>query len=258
MRHDCRCTTRCQSGNLYRVSDVSAADQLVAAIHVGDVVLIEQLVSSDAGVATGPLGGRHGTRTPLHVVADWPGYWPNGPQIVAILLAAGADPNARDPEPHSETPLHWAASSDDADVARALVDGGADINVPDGSIGTPVDNAVGYGCWNVAHLLVDRGALVDNLWVAAALGLLERLAELVALDSMGERDNISQAFWHACHAGQRRAAEFLLAAGADMNWSPDYANGQTPLDAARDHGTQQQNVISWLRERGARTVDRSE
>src|SRR5262249_13976355 len=132
MRHDCRCTTRCQSGNLYRVSDVSAADQLVAAIHVGDVVLIEQLVSSDAGLASGPLGGRHGNRTPLHVVADWPGYWPNGPQIVAILLAAGADPNARDPAPHSETPLHWAASSDDADVARALVDGGADINVPDG------------------------------------------------------------------------------------------------------------------------------
>lgn len=239
------------------MSDVSAADQLVAAIHVGDVALLEGLISSDVGVASRPLGGRHGTRTPLHVVADWPGYWPNGPQTVEILLAAGADPNARDPEPHSETPLHWAASSDDADVARALVDGGADINVPDGSIGTPLDNAVGYGCWNVARLLVERGASVDNLWVAAALGLLERLQELLA-GSEGDRDKVSQAFWHACHAGQRRAAEYLLAVGADMNWSPDYANGQTPLDAAQDQGTQQQNVISWLRERGARTTARTE
>ena len=256
-RHVGRCTTRSSGRQSVGVSDVSAADQLVAAIHDGDVDLVERLVSSDAGLASSSLGGRHGTRTALHVVADWPGYWPNGPQIVGSLLAAGADPNARDPEPHSETPLHWAASSDDADVARALVDGGADVNLPDGSIGTPLDNAVGYGCWNVARLLVECGALVENLWVAAALGMLDRLHELVAVGSNGDREKVSQAFWHACNAGQRRAAEFLLAAGADLNWSPEYANGQTPLDAAQYQGTQQQNVISWLREQGARGADQS-
>ena len=51
-----------------------------------------------------------------------------------------------------------------------------------------------------------------------------------------------------------RAAEFLLAAGAHLNWIRDYAQG-TPLDAAQQLGTQQQNVISWLRERAARTAD---
>ena len=70
--------------------------------------------------------------------------------------------------------MHWAASSDDVDVARALIDGGADINLAGGSIGTPLDNAIGYGCWNVARLLVERGARVDKLWHAAALGLLAR------------------------------------------------------------------------------------
>jgi hypothetical protein len=49
----------------------------------------------------------------------------------------------------------------------------ADIHAPDGSIGTPVANVVGYGCWDVARLLVGRGADVDQPWVAAALGLLE-------------------------------------------------------------------------------------
>ena len=48
-----------------------------------------------------------------------------------MLIEAGADPNARDPDqPRSETPLHWAASSDDVDVARALIDGGADVDAP--------------------------------------------------------------------------------------------------------------------------------
>lgn len=101
-------------------------------------------------MAAGPLGGPYKTRTALHVVSDWPGYFPNGPAIARLVLSAGADPNYRDPEPKSETPSHWAANSDDIDVAAALIDGGADIEVPDGSIGTPLDNASGYACWNVA------------------------------------------------------------------------------------------------------------
>jgi ankyrin repeat protein len=239
------------------VSEISAVDQLVVAIHLGDVEWVERLLAADAGLARRPLGGTHGTRTPLHVVADWPGYFPNGPKIVRILLAAGADPNAREPGKPSETPLHWAASSDDADVARALIDGGADVNVPDGSIGTPLDNAIGYGCWNVARLLVERGARVENLWTAAALGMVDRLQELVSAQPDANIDDLSQAFWHACNAGQRRAAEFLLGEGADVDWIPGYAQG-TPLDAAQQLGTQQQNVITWLRERGAHSSDRTE
>lgn len=65
---------------------------------------------------------------------------------------------------------------------------------------------------------------------------------------------MSQGFWHACAGGQRRAAELLLAADADLNWEPDYAKG-TPLDAADRLGTRQENVITWLKERGARSAD---
>jgi uncharacterized protein len=244
-------------GNLARMSEVSPADELVVAIRLGDVDWVERLVASDPSLASSPLGGTHGRRTPLHVVTDWPGYWPNGARIVGILLAAGADANARGPEPHSETPLHWAASNDDADVARAVIDGGADINLADGSIGTPLDNAVGYGYWNVARLLAERGARVEKLWVAAALGLVDRLQELLAAQPNADSDALSQAFWHACNAGQRRAAELLLGEGANLNWVPDYAQG-TPLDAAQQLGTQQQNVITWLRERGAQTATQAE
>ena len=116
----------------------------IAAIRAGDVATLQRLLADNPGLAGSRLGGSAKGRTPLHVVADWPGYFPNGPQVVRMLIEAGADPNARDPErPSSETPLHWAASSDDVDVASALIDGGADVEAPDGSIGTPLDNATG-------------------------------------------------------------------------------------------------------------------
>ena len=230
-----------------------AAATLGTAIRSGDVETVERILADTPELASGPLGGRFKTRSALHVVADWPGYFPNGPQIVRLLIAAGADPNYRDPEPGSETPLHWAASSDDVDVAAALIDGGADIEIPNGSIGTPLDNAVGYGCWHVADLLVARGARVDKLWHAGALGMLDRLEELLETTNP-TTDEVSQAFWHACAGGQRRAAERLLRAGADLNWEPDYAHG-TPLDAASGRGTRRENVIGWLQEHGANSAD---
>jgi uncharacterized protein len=233
------------------------AVELVLAVHGGDVEAIRRLVRDDPALASARLVGKDdGSATPLHLVTDWPGYFPNGPQIVRLLIDAGADPNALTAGrggqigPGSETPLHYAASSDDVDVAEALIEGGADIEVPDGSIGTPLDNAVGYGCWHVARLLVARGARVDEAWHAGALGMLGRLEEI--LGSGAAPEEVSKAFWHACMGGQRRAAQYLLSRGADLNWEPDYAHG-TPLDAASGPSTRQENVISWLRELGARS-----
>jgi uncharacterized protein len=235
--------------------DPGEASALVAAIQTGDLTAIRKLLDDNPGLASSRLGGKAGTRTPLHVVTDWPGFFPNGPEVVRLLIAAGADPNARNPG--DETPLHWAASSDDVEVARALIDAGADLEAPDGSIGTPLGNAVGYACWEVARLLVARGARVTSLWHAAALGMTTRLEELLAERPAEEPGELSQAFWQACAGGQRRAAEYLLARGADLNWVPDYAQG-TALDVASGLGTQRNTLISWLREQGARSAERLE
>jgi ankyrin repeat protein len=238
--------------------DDQVAVELRSAVRAGDVEAVQRLLRNDPALAAARLGSKDGgSATPLHLATDWPGYFPNGPQIVQLLINAGADPNAlttsRGSEtagPGDETPLHYAASSDDADVAEALIDGGADIEVPNGSIGTPLANAVGYGCWHVARLLVARGARVDKAWLAGALGMLGRLDAILGSDPPAQ--DVSQAFWHACTGGQRRAAEYLLSRGADLNWEPDYAHG-TPLDAASGRSTQQENVITWLRELGARS-----
>ena len=237
----------------------SAAAELTLAIHGGDVDTLRRLLAERPELATVRMIGRKGLdggwRTPLHAATDWPGYFPAAPLVVALLLDAGADPNDDCGGDRPETPLHWAASTDDVEVAVPLIDAGADLETPGGSIGTQLDNAIGYGCWHVARLLVERGAPVGALWHAAALGMLTRLDELLGATPPPSREDLNEAFWQACHGGQRRAAERLLAAGADITASPDYAHNQSALDVAIRPDTRRDLLASWLRERGATSTD---
>jgi hypothetical protein len=239
-------------------NDDPLAVAVVSAIRQGDVDAVGSLVREYAGLASSRIRDAKGeTRSLLHVVTDWPGYFPDGPQIARLLIGAGADPNAVVTGCwHAETPLHWAASSDDSEVAVALIDGGADIEAPGASIagGTPLDDAVGYGCWNVARLLVERGARVERLWHAAALGMTARVEELLGSGPPPSPEEISHAFWQACHGGQRRTAEYLFARGADINAIPDHSK-HTPLDIAPGPDTRREAVVSWLREHGARSAE---
>ncbi|MEZ5256304.1 MAG: hypothetical protein R2705_05285 [Ilumatobacteraceae bacterium] len=70
-------------------------------------------------------------------------------QTIALLVAAGAGVDARFEGPHTETLLHWAASSDDVAALDALLDAGADIEADGGVIarGTPLFDAVAFGQW---------------------------------------------------------------------------------------------------------------
>ena len=98
------------------------AQALVDAIHAGEVDLVVELVTETQDLAARLVNAKGGSGSPLHAVTDWPGYYPNGPEIVSILIDAGADPNIPvEGSWHAETPLHWAASSDDVEVAPESV-----------------------------------------------------------------------------------------------------------------------------------------
>jgi ankyrin repeat protein len=241
-----------QESRLSRSDPVARA--LVAAIHGGELGSLTELLDEHRGLAAVRLvDGKGGSGTPLHAAADWPGFFPHGPEVVAMLIEAGADPSApMEGSWHAETPLHWAASSDDVEVARALIDGGADIEAAGASIagGSPLDDAVGYGCWQVARLLVERGARVDRLWHAAALGMRSRVEELLAASPPGKQQ-LTDAFWQACHGGQRRMAEYLLGLGAELNGTPSWGES-SPLDAADGLDTGRGALVEWLLSLGAR------
>ncbi len=221
---------------------------VMAAIHSGDLDALERLLIENPHLSTSTINDR----SLLHVVADWPGHFPNGAAAVKALIASGCDPNARVTGKFPETPLHWAASCDDVEVLDALLDGGADIEAPGASIagGTPLDDAVGYGQWRVARRLVERGARVEKLWHAAALGIMLRIEEHFARAVKPTPEQVSDAFWQACHGRQRETAEYLLARGAELNWVPDWTD-ETPLDIARSAGAH--DLVEWLRGQGARS-----
>lgn len=234
-------------------ADDALAVEVTHAIQHGDIAGLEKLLDANPGLATVYLLGKAQmaagvARSLLHVATDWPGHFPNIAATIQTLIAAGADPNATFRGVHAETPLHWAASSDDVAALDALLDAGANIEAPGAVIGggTPLADAVAFGQWKAAARLIERGAIA-NLWQAAALGLLSRVEELCSSAPTPSPDDITNAFWCACHGGQQTTAEFLLARGAELNWIGH--DQLTPLDAAlRSSATE---LAAWLRHQGA-------
>lgn len=233
---------------------------VVDAIRSGDVQTLKKLLADNQGLATARIVGKdegkceNGSklRTLLHVATDWPGHFSNGPEIVSVLIEAGADVNARFTGSHTETPLHWAASCDDVEVLDVLLEAGADIEAAGAVIagGTALDDAVAFGQWRAARRLVERGSRT-KLWHAAALGLSDRVESFFAGGTTPVPEEITAAFWQACHGGQQRTAEYLLEKGADIDWIG--YGGMTALDIA--HRGNADGLVEWLRSRDARLVD---
>jgi hypothetical protein len=222
------------------VVDDLTADKAIDVIRTGDAASLAMLLRDHPTLARARIGE---SRTLLHVVTDWPGHVPDAAAKIAALVAAGADVDARFTGSHAETPLHWAASSDDVEALDALLDAGADIEAGGAVIagGTPMADAVAFGQWNAARRLLERGART-TLWQAAALGVADRVrAELAGAPARDELDN---ALWCAAHGGQRETAELLLERGADPAWVGH--DNLTPAQAAER--SEAHELAAWLRE----------
>ena len=246
-------------------ADDPVAVEATRVVQAGDLDALDRLLREQPELATARLGDPDCSRTLLLAAADWPGHFPNGPAVVRALVAAGADVGTRFVGGHTETPLHWAASSDDVAVLDALLDLGADIEA-DGAVlggGTAMADACGFGNWAAARRLVERGART-RLKDAAALGLMDRVVAAFAEGAPPpSAEQVTWALWSACHGGRRAAAEYLIDRGADVDWVG--WDDLTPLDVALKAADNPENpdgpaaseaadLVAWLRSRGARTA----
>jgi ankyrin repeat protein len=232
-------------------TSIPANDDLAVAaktaIENGDIPALKTLLDAHPKLARARIVDSKGAaRTLLHLVADWPGHRPNGPEAVAVLVAAGADVNAampNGPTRSAETPLHWAASSDDIELIDALLEAGADIEAP-GAVftgGPPMSDAVIFAQWNAARRLYEHGART-TLWQAAALGLLTDVQRYVSVNPSPTRDDITNALWNACRGGQLDTAKYLIERGADPAWVG--RDDKSPLDVARE--SENRELVEWL------------
>jgi uncharacterized glyoxalase superfamily protein PhnB len=89
----------------------------------GDVETLTALIDADPALASAANpAAPHGGWTLLHGAAQ-----AGQAEIARLLLERGADPNAREAGDNT-TPLHWAAAHGHLDIVRRLLDAGADVH----------------------------------------------------------------------------------------------------------------------------------
>ena len=129
----------------------------IQAIKSGDIQLLKSLVTTDPTLATSRSSKSHPTLLQCLTLAAQDVS--HKVEMARVLIDAGAEING---------PLGACASGNNVEVAAALLDAGAEINGT-GSW-SPLEEALYWSSNDVRDLLLKRGASVHNLRIAAGLG----------------------------------------------------------------------------------------
>ena len=152
--------------------------------------------------------------------------------LVARLLDLGA--NVDGPGPGHDTPLQVAVWYGHRDMARLLLQRGANPNLASAGLGAPP-----------LHLAVRKG---DHAMLQLLLDLQVPIASPIPREAQPPQDRLGDSALHeAAEAGDASALQLLLNAGADPN-TPNF-NGLTPLyhAVAANH----LDLVPLLLQRGA-------
>jgi ankyrin repeat protein len=219
----------------------------IAAIRAGDLTRFRALVDQDPSLARARSSRSHPTL--LQCVALDGKDKPFNADMARVLVEAGAELNE---------PLVAASSMNNVAVAKVLLDHGAPV---DGTGGwSPLEEALYWNSTDSIALLLERGATVQNLRIAAGLGRTDLIEKFFDVDgslkpeagkinwpwggletiacsnfdragrqrlhdrvlewSQDRQGIVNNAFVYACMHGHIEAAKLLLAKGAEINVVP--------------------------------------
>jgi ankyrin repeat protein len=216
----------------------------IAAIKSGALEELRSLLDKDPTLATTRSSKSHPTLLQCSTLDARD--VPNSVEMAKLLVDRGAEING---------PLVACASGDNVEVAAALLDAGASIN--GAGAWSPLEEALYWGSDGVRNLLLERGASIHNLRIAAGLGrvdliesffnndgslktdageihwpfedpltsnlpkpIKERLQSKIDGWSHESRNIVDNAFVYACMRNRIEAARSLLQKGAQINAIP--------------------------------------
>lgn len=234
----------------------------ISAIKDGDIGELRKLLQEDPSLATGRSSISHPTLLQC-LVLDFVDL-PNKLEMTRALIDAGAEING---------PLVAAASINNVECAALLLDSGAAINAT--GAWSPLEEALYWGNHEAIDLLLERGASVHNLRLAAGLGRVDLIEDFFNSDGSlkpeagkiawpfvepeksnlpgrikdellakiaqwtdERRDIVNNAFIYACMENQVDAANLLLKKGVEIDAIPpgfDYSGTGLHYAALRGH-----------------------
>jgi ankyrin repeat protein len=229
----------------------SVGTKFAVAIEDGDLEAVTALIEDGAAVDTPIEYGEH-SMTPL-MKASWDGELP----IVQYLLSKHADVNARATDT-KETALMNAVTNGHIEIIKALLAAKADIKPRNAYDFNAFTSAVAAGNQEIAGLLLDAGAKVDDgassltpLAFAVSSGNTEMMRFLVAHGAdvnHGAKTGDQTALVSAILGAQLESVKTLIELKADVN--AKMKDGTTPLKLARKGD--QEEIVALLVAAGAK------
>ncbi len=216
-----------------------------AALKAGDAIELQRLIAAEEGAP--PLASRG--ETILHLATSH-NHADNRPRLIKVLLDAGMPVDSRDKT--GLTPLHWAAGYGCIDCVVVLLAAGADPQARRNDGATALHRAA----QETAPLLLKAGAdptardKYDRVPLHTTYNAIKEL--LVVGVDVRDRHGMTPLHYAALN-GNLDQVNWLLAQGANpaiQSTSPFHFNGDEPPDSWEprhtfDAGTRPYDIAKW-------------
>ena len=232
-------------------SQQSPGTRFAVAIEDGDTDAILALLEEGNSADTWIEYGEHKI-TPLMKAA-----WDGQPDIIRILLDAGAKVNAQATDT-GETALLNAVSQGNLEIVQMLLEAKADVSLKNKFDFNPFTSAVAAGNIELSRTLLKAGAGIEEgahtlspLQFAASSGNLDMIRFLVengADVNRGAKKGEQTALLSAIYGAKPEAVRLLVELKADVNAKT--SSGDTPLSVAQNGD--QTDIVEILKKAGAK------